>query len=852
VTAGADPRARLGAALADRYRIERELGAGGMATVYLAHDPRHDRKIAIKVLRPELAAVIGAERFLSEIRTTANLQHPHILPLFDSGEVDGIVFYVMPFVEGESLRDRLNRERQLSIADAVRIATEVAGALEYAHRHGVIHRDIKPENILLHDGQALVADFGIALAATSAGARMTETGMSLGTPHYMSPEQAMGERNLDARTDVYALGCVLYEMLTGEPPFTGPSAQAIVAKVMTEKPTRPSATRDTVPEAVEDAVLTALAKLPVDRFPTAAAFAAALAPDPRSPRPRSAASSGRRTRPVRGRLLAGVAALALLAAGVLAGRWAFGRAAAKGFTYTQRTFHNQAIYNARYTPDGRTIVFSATSDGSEPELFVIRPEYLEQQSLGLTDTHLLSVSSKSELAVLVHAVFVRHRVFQGTLARVALGGGAPREILDSVREADWSPDGTELAIIHDVHGRDRLEYPIGTVLYEASGYLSDPRVSPDGRRVAFAEHPFRWDDRGTVRIVDRKGGPVVTTPAFSSVEGLAWRRETGELQFSASRNNLMMAAFVVTTGGRLRSGMSGPGNLTTQDISASGQLLLTRDNQPYRLMLKTRADSTERDVSWLDVSFGSHLSPDGSLLAFTDAGPDAGQYYDVMLRRTDGGKAARLGDGSAATFSPDGKWLVGLVFSTPPRVVLYPTGSGAERQVDIGVFESIGWADWFPDGQALLICGNHAHEASRCFRQPLAGGPPQPITPPGTTRGLVSPDGREVLAFGQSLGHRRYPVAGGDGTPIPGLAADENVYRWSVDGQAVLAGGMSSQTVERVDIRTGRRQPYLTFGGASAGASGGTYWLSLADDRGTYAYVTTPLLSELFTADGPR
>jgi len=238
--------ARLTAALADRYRIERELGHGGMATVYLAHDLKHDRQVALKVLRPELAAVIGADRFLKEIKVTANLQHPHILGLIDSGEVDGLLYYVMPYVEGESLRDRLTHEKQLPIDDAVRITREVANALDYAHRHHVIHRDIKPENILLHEGQALVADFGIALAVSAAGGtRMTETGLSLGTPHYMSPEQAMGEREITARSDVYALGAVLYEMLVGEPPFTGPTAQAIVAKVVTEAP-RPlsrSATR---------------------------------------------------------------------------------------------------------------------------------------------------------------------------------------------------------------------------------------------------------------------------------------------------------------------------------------------------------------------------------------------------------------------------------------------------------------------------------------------------------------------------------------------------------------------------------------------------------------------------------
>jgi len=268
---------RLSTALSDRYRIERELGQGGMATVYLAQDLRHDRRVAVKVLRPELAAVIGADRFLSEIKTTANLQHPHILPLFDSGAADSFLFYVMPFVEGESLRDRLSREKQLPIPDAVRIATEVAGALDYAHRHGVIHRDIKPENILLHDGRALVADFGIALAASKAGGtRMTETGMSLGTPIYMSPEQAMGEREITARSDVYALGCVLYEMLVGEPPFTGPTAQAIVAKVVTEEPRALRPKRHTIPANVEAATMTALEKLPADRFASAAEFAAAL------------------------------------------------------------------------------------------------------------------------------------------------------------------------------------------------------------------------------------------------------------------------------------------------------------------------------------------------------------------------------------------------------------------------------------------------------------------------------------------------------------------------------------------------------------------------------------------------
>ncbi|MCG6955371.1 MAG: serine/threonine protein kinase, partial [Gemmatimonadetes bacterium] len=304
------------------------MGAGGMATVYLAHDVKHDRQVALKVLRPELAAVIGAERFLAEIKTTAHLQHPHILPLFDSGAVEGMVFYVMPFVEGESLRERLSRERQLPVSEAIRIATEVAAALDYAHRHGVIHRDIKPENILLQDDSALVADFGIALALsrTDGGTRLTETGLSLGTPFYMSPEQAMGERTVDSRTDVYALACVLYEMLTGDPPFSASSAQAVVAKVLTERPVPVRTARDTVPEHVDNAVLTALAKLPADRFSSAADFATALS-SPGAPAARTASTAGGRPAPpgederARPKRAVGLPAAAILAMATAAAGW---------------------------------------------------------------------------------------------------------------------------------------------------------------------------------------------------------------------------------------------------------------------------------------------------------------------------------------------------------------------------------------------------------------------------------------------------------------------------------------------------------------------------------------------------
>jgi serine/threonine-protein kinase len=437
---------RLQSALADRYRLEREVGAGGMATVYLAQDIRHARRVALKVLRPELAAVIGAERFLAEIQLTANLQHPHILPLFDSGEADGYLFYVMPFVEGETLRDRLTREKQLAVPEAVRIAEEVAAALDYAHRHGVVHRDIKPENILLHDGSALVADFGIALAASKAGgARMTETGMSLGTPHYMSPEQAMGEREITARSDVYALGCVLYEMLTGEPPFTGATAQAVVARVVTEAPRPLHAQRHTIPTHVEAAVLTALEKLPADRFASAADFATALrnksyattAALPVAEAPARKAASRRDPRLLAALGVAGVATAAAL--------WGWLRPVPRepltqfsvALPKSEELQPPPPGGGGRITisPDGRQVVFVGPGQGTS-QLWLRRVDQLTSTPITGTEGGYSPFFSPDGRQV----GFIKN----GNTLRVASLDGTPTvTLIDTVNtvSADWSSDG---------------------------------------------------------------------------------------------------------------------------------------------------------------------------------------------------------------------------------------------------------------------------------------------------------------------------------------------------------------------------------------------------------------------------
>jgi len=492
-----DASQRLAFALSDRYRIERELGQGGMATVYLAQDLKHDRKVAIKVLRAELAAVIGAERFLAEIKTTANLQHPHILPLHDSGEADSFLYYVMPFVEGESLRDRLNRQKQLPIPDAVRIASEVASALDYAHRHRVIHRDIKPENILLHDGRAMVADFGIALAASKAGGtRMTETGMSLGTPHYMSPEQAMGEREIGPQSDVYALGAVTYEMLVGEPPFTGPTAQAIVAKVMTGEPADITGQRRTVPPHVDAAVLTALQKLPADRFESAAEFAEALA-GKSSHTPRLAHSkSGSAAGPWRA-ISAGLGVVVLVLLGLAA--WNFSRGRAPS---------GPSLYDA-VLPDSAAMSFAVTSSN------VSYGEPLRNISISPAGDFAVYAARQADSTELWY-----RSLLNGDARRLAgtRGATAPR----------ISPDGKRVAFLRGDH----------VMLLSLAG--GDPRLMLDGKStdalgwISNTQLGAGTDDGNRFSWIEAAGG-TPRTKAIPRCSFGRWIPELGQLICSYNR-----------------------------------------------------------------------------------------------------------------------------------------------------------------------------------------------------------------------------------------------------------------------------------------------------------------------------
>jgi serine/threonine-protein kinase len=723
---------RLVAALADRYRIERELGAGGMATVYLAHDRKHDRKVAIKVLRPELAAVIGAERFLREIKTIANLQHSHILGLIDSGEVNGTAYYVMPFVDGESLRDRLHREQQLPIADAVRIATEVAGALDYAHRHGVIHRDIKPENILLHDGRALVADFGIALAASKVGgARMTETGMSLGTPTYMSPEQAMGEREITARSDVYALGCVTYEMLVGEPPFTGPTAQAIVAKVMTAEPAGLTGQRRSIPPAVEAAVLTALEKLPADRFATAAEFAVALVSMHATTLRTAARPLARLGR--RGWLLGAAAAAVLLLAGGLAGRRMAPRAERSpemiratldlGDSTEIRPIGNIRLAIA---PSGRRVAFIG-NDGADAALWVRELDQPGAHRLPDTRGAFAPFFSPDGESVGFFTAAGGHTVMKVVRAR---GEVVARTVVqDSVASfggADWADDG-RIYFTNASRGLSRVAATGGVVTRisspdSATGVKEHdfPDVLP-GSRQAFV---MLWKGSlgsNRIGVVDLGSGAVTELAEGSYARYLP----RGLVVIGASDGHILTAHFDPEKGRltdspalMLDDAQDEISNGTVQFAVAENGTLVYQPKLGGTVGLvwvDRRGHDVPVDTTLKGYFSSATLSPDGTQIAVARSVSGGGQIWVKQLRTGAFSRISQeLQDADRPVWTPDGRYVGFLATRNTRRTAWIARADGSDSTRAIGGGSTEYDEVWFDrSGRFTLLRSEGSAEGTR-------------------------------------------------------------------------------------------------------------------------------------------
>ncbi|OYW06552.1 MAG: hypothetical protein B7X11_00980, partial [Acidobacteria bacterium 37-65-4] len=666
-----------------------------MGEVYRAHDTNLGREVAIKVLPSDLADNPDAlARFEREARAVAQLSHPNILAIYDFGRQGKTAYAVMELLEGETLRARLEHGA-LPARKAVDLAVQMAEGLAAAHEKGIVHRDLKPENVFVtHEGRAKLLDFGLAKGGVSALANSGKTlttppegatgpGVVMGTVGYMSPEQVRG-LPADARSDIFSFGAVLYEMLTGVRAFGRETGAESMAAILKEEPPEIAVTGSALSPALQRIVQHCLEKKPGERFQSARDIAFAL-----QALSGSAVASGPSAAHGRGRARLWLAAVAVAAALGVATVASYrtgkkvGLHSVAEISFHQMSFRPQAIFQAAFAPDGETIVYSAALEGNVPELFTIGPGSPEPRPLGLPKTHLLSISSKGELAVLTHARFLNHRLFTGTLARVSLGGTAPREILEDVRQADWSPDGSELAIIRVANDKDRLEYPIGKVLYETAGYLSDLRVSPRGDAIALFEHPRRWDDRGSVIVVDRAGRRIVLSGDYWGEEGLAWAPTGDEVLFTASTEGSAQILYGVDLSGHRRVALASAGGLTMHDVSRSGRWLVTRDDSGGGISALVPGARAERDLSWLDNSLRPFLSQDGSILLFGDQSVAAGPNYQVCLRKTDGGPVVRLGEGDVWGLSPDGKWAIAILY-TPPQLVLYPTGPGETRRLPRG------------------------------------------------------------------------------------------------------------------------------------------------------------------------
>jgi len=801
-----DDLAHLTETLADRYRVERELGAGGMATVYLAHDIRHDRKVALKVLRPELAAILGADRFLQEIKTTANLQHSHILPLHDSGEVDGVVFYVMPYVEGESLRDRLRREHQLPVDEAIRLATEVASALDYAHRHGVIHRDIKPENVLLHDGQALVADFGIALAVSRSegSTRMTETGMSLGTPHYMSPEQAMGEREITAKSDVYALGCVVYEMLVGEPPFTGPTAQAIVARVVTEEPRSMILQRKTIPPYIEAAVDKALAKLPADRFATAAQFAEALAGHGAvTPTTRATAvpAGFAAAAPWRARFLI-TAAVAMVSLVLGLWGWLKARAARQPTTWQYVTL-GDSVQAAVSQPS-----FALSPDGSMLVFRESRPNYrlwLKRRN-ELAATPISGTERGANPTFSPDGQWIAF-ISDGHLKKVRATGGATVTVADSVAVGfggvAWLDASTLVYVTPDLTTLRRVDAAGGPATEALHGAamgglgVSIPQALPNGRGVLFEACTSGCVAMG-LNVLDLRTGKQKRL--LDEVAG-GWYLPSGQILYVRRDGVALVAPFDL---GRLEpSGAAVPvleGVQITPTAapllawSRSGSLVYIQGaggTPDINLVRVNRAGAvTPIDTAWFGQFNSSAVSPDGRLEA---VGVGTGSGLNIWIKRLDHGPFTRLTFGNGdrrPAWSPDGRLVAFIRDSSGTSTVrVRPAdGSGNERLL-VHLDRLVQEVTWSRDGRWLITRTDNGTTGAGDIVGVSTSGDTTPVplvnSPFTELHPALSPDGRWLAYSSNESGTyevyvRPFPNTGGARWQISNGGGIEP--RWSPTG----------------------------------------------------------------------
>jgi hypothetical protein len=853
-----DPIDDLRAQLDGAYRIDRELGGGGMSRVYVAEELALGRRVVLKVLAPDLAHVLSAERFEREIRVAARLQHPHIVPLLTAGRAGDTLYYTMPLVEGESLRSRIDQQRELPVAEAARLFREVADALAYAHEQGVVHRDIKPDNVLLSHRHAMVTDFGVARAVSEAvgGGKLTHTGMAVGTPAYMAPEQAAADPSVDHRADIYALGLVAYEMLAGHPPFNGTTPQALVAAHMTQAPPPLAGARPSVPVDLAAVVHRCLEKRPADRYEDAAELAAALDRIGWSGTS-SGTTSGTPTRPALSRraLLAGGVALGLVAAG-FGGAAAVLRARPRAMpSYRRLTFRRGMIRTARFGPDFQTVLYGALWDGDVCRVYTVRPESPESSALSLPAAAPLAVSSTGEVALALGAHY-RGIMTYGTLARVPLSGGAPRELHENVKYADWSPDGRDLAIVRRVGEQDQLEFPAGNVIAKPEapgGGFSFVRVSPRGDAVAAFELTSREWLFGRVVVVDRKGAKRAVSAQYANVFGLAWRGD--EVWFTAAdelplfRNTL----YAMKGSGDVRLVVRVPGNTSLHDVAPDGRVLIARTDDRSGIAVRAPGDTRERDLSWLDGTYLADISRDGRQALFYEWGVGGGPRGSTYLRGTDGSPAVRLGDGLGRALSPDGRRAIVQVDGASHFDVV-PTGPGETSRLERPGLALRG-ARWLPDGRSVVASARAQGGATRLYMLDVDGAAVRQLTPDSVDIAAagwtVSPDGT-MVAVSRDSQVELFPLAGGDARRVPGIAERSRVVGWIEGGLLVWDDPTAGGKLLRIDPTTGRREPWADIAPTDPAGIMNMDLTSLVttpDGRG-YGYSWHRAVSDLYVVEG--
>ncbi len=860
------PGTRLGP-----YEVLASLGAGGMGEVYRAKDPKLAREVAVKVLPGDfLEGEERRERFEREARALARLNHPGIASVYSFEEIPGSSssstsssssslsrhILVMELLEGETLRARL-AGGPLSVRKAVDFAVQVARGLAAAHEKGVVHRDLKPENLFVtRDGRVKILDFGLAKSveagAGSGGTNLptmskgTEPGAVLGTLGYMSPEQLRG-LPADHRTDLFSFGAVLYEMLSGRKAFRGDTAADTVSAILREEPPDLSATNRTIPPALERIVRHCLEKSPDERAHSAHDLAFDL-------ESLSTASSGSIApsravafrKPSRQALiLASVCA----AAGLLGGHVVWRTPVPAPPTFHRLTFRRGNVLGARFAPDGRTVVYGAAWGGAPSEIFTVRTEGPESRPLGFSSATVLSVSSGGELAILTREGMTDPGAW-GTLARVPLSGGAPRPLLEEVNDADWTPDGKELAVVRvRTEGGRRIELPPGKTLYETSRRLGSLRVSPDGSKVAFVEY---GDGDASLRVVDRAGKARTIAGPMASFSGrFAWNPSGREVWYFGGSGRKDAALRAVDLSGRVRTLYRSTGFLFVHDVFPDGRVLLEHAASVRGLMFARTGDRQETELSWFDSSRIVAVAARGRAVLFNEGGEALGGRLQAFFRKTDGSSAVRLADGEGLALSPD---ATRVIMRTGDGLTIAPVGAGAPVPVGLGPIAGVTSASFFSDGRRLLLHGAEKGKRPR-FWIVEPGGIPRPISPEGTLgdAGLMSPDERRVIGWAADTSILSIvSTEGAAARTLAGTQYDEPLG-WTADGRSIYIRPSPGQLgmIGTLDVDTLARKPWKSFAPPDPSSVSSFPGVAFAPDGSAYAYTYQRVLtSDLYVVEG--